>query len=162
MPLTKLVWYHPTLPLAHHCPRQVSPISKVNLLPVSWRAAMVLTRLSLCATLPGCLRGWHLRGTDHDSVTLFQSPTVLPECYHQMFCAAATLATWKLSLRARERGKPKTETIFFLEVHSSKPLIMLLSCRHSGIQRRQRTPAAVNSQKLCGSVFMKVPMTALS
>ena len=74
-------------------PRQVSPISKVKPLLASRRAAVVLTRLSLYATLPACLRGWHLKGTDHGSVTLFPSPTVLPECYHQMFWAAATSAT---------------------------------------------------------------------
>ncbi len=112
IPLTNLVWYRPTLPLAHHHPRQVSPISKVMPLRVSWRAAMVLTRLSLYATLPACLGGWHLKGTDHGSVTLFPSPTVLPECYHQMFWAAATLATWKhtRSLRDRESGEPKKQS----------------------------------------------------
>lgn len=111
IPLTNLVWCYPSLTLAHHRPRQVSPISKVKPLHVSWRAAMVLTRLSLYATLPACLRGWHLKGTDHGSVTLFLSPTVLPECYHQMFWAAATLATWKHTLcdRDRESGEPKKQ-----------------------------------------------------
>lgn len=116
--LTNLVWYRPTLLVAHHRSRHVSPISKVKSLPVSWRATMVLTRLSLYATLPARLRCWHLKGTDHGSVTLFLSPTVLPECYRQMFWAAATLATWKhtRSFRKRRRGAQKqreAEMIFF-------------------------------------------------
>lgn len=85
-------------------PRQVSPISKVKPLLASRRAAVVLTRLSLYATLPACLRGWHLKGTDRGSVTLFPSPTALPECYHQMFWAAATSATWKHTRSLRDWG----------------------------------------------------------
>lgn len=43
--------YSSTCP-SPHCPQQASPISKVKPLPVSSRATMVLTCLSLYATLP--------------------------------------------------------------------------------------------------------------
>lgn len=58
--------------------QQVSPISKVKPLPVSWSAAMTLTRLSHHATLLSCLRGRHLSGTDR-SIALSLS-SCLPLC----------------------------------------------------------------------------------
>lgn len=86
--LTHLEKYHSSLSIAHCCSSKVSLVSKVKPLPVSWRAAVVLTCLSLCAALPGCLRGCHLRGT-----ATALSHAYLPDHCHQMFGAAVTVET---------------------------------------------------------------------
>lgn len=125
IPLTNLVWNPRTPPLAHHHPRQVAPISKVKPLPVSWRGAMVLTRLSLHATLPAS-------GADISRV-----PTValsLSSCLPLRSLNATTrcseqLLPWRhentLALWETERGgsqKQRAEEMIFFVGHSSKPL----------------------------------------
>lgn len=113
IPLTNLVWYCPTPPLAHHRPRQVSPISKVKPPRVSWRAAMVLTRLSLYATLPARLprgltsqgyRPWlcHSLPVSHCAPWMLP-PDVLSSCY------PGDMKTHSLFERQREWGAKKTE-----------------------------------------------------
>lgn len=87
--LTHLEKYHSSLSIAHCCSPKVSLVSKVKPLPVSWRAAAVLTCLSLCAALPDCLRGCHLRGT-----ATALSHSYLPHHCHQMFGAAVTVETF--------------------------------------------------------------------
>lgn len=107
-PLTNLVWNYPTPLLAHRRPQQVSPISKVKPLTVSWRAAIVLTRLSLYATPLSRLGDRHLNGTDrstaHSSYLPLSPVNSTSRCCEQ-------LLPWrhKNTLCLRDSGEPKTE-----------------------------------------------------
>lgn len=109
---------------------------------------MTLTRLSHHATLLSCLRGRHLSGTDRSiALSLFLPPTVLRECYHQMFWAAATQSDIKPHLLFEsERGAKNAERQrWFLMVHSSKPLVMLFV-----LERSRKTGTLQSTPTCCG------------